>query len=116
MLQTWPKPPNLVREANSLEHQKCTVKQSPYDEVPAGAVPQAAQKEDCHKVDVRPAERDPAASERYVQIVSKPRGQRDVPAAPKLLNGMGDVGPAEILRKLKPEHAPEANCHVGVAG
>src|SRR6185369_8185939 len=75
-----------------LPGQKRAVEQSPQDEGPARAVPEAAQKE--RKQNIRQLTRRAAAiaSERNVDIVAQEAGQRHVPAPPKLGNGVRAIG------------------------
>ena len=103
-------------KSEPFEHQERAVEQAPDDEVPAGAVPEAAEEEHRDEVAVGLPRRHAVAAERHVEVVAEPRRQRHVPAAPELLDGVGDVRPAEVLRKAEAEHAPEADRHVGVAG
>ena len=83
----------------AFEHEERAVEQAPDHEVPAGAVPQAAQEEHDDQVEVRRAGRDAVAAERHVEVVAEPARQRDVPAAPELLDVSRDVRPAEVLRE-----------------
>ena len=39
-----------------------------------------------------------------------------MPAAPKILNGFGDIRITEVFGKIKPKNPPEADCHIGIAG
>ena len=62
------------------------MQQAPDDEVPARAVPEAAEEEHGDQVDVAARRADAVAAERDVEVVAEPGRQRDVPAPPELLD------------------------------
>ena len=39
-----------------------------------------------------------------------------MPAAPKILNGFGDIRVAEIFGKINAKNSPETDRHIGIAG
>ena len=83
---------------------------------PRGAVPEAGQAPDHEHVEQQPPDRlDPAAAEREVQVIAKPRAQRDVPPAPELRDRLGDEREVEVLQKVEAEHPAEADRHVRIA-
>src|SRR2546426_612194 len=82
----------------------------------ARAMPEPAEKEHGHEVDVRALRRHPVAAEGPVEIVAEPGRKRDVPAPPEVLDRIRRVGPSEVLGEAESEHAAEADGHVGVAG
>ena len=90
--------------------------QSPEDKRPACAVPQAG----CEKYEkpVEPRPRLPlsVAAERNIQVVAEPAGQRNVPAAPELLDGGRSVRIIEVFAEMEAEHASETDGHIAVAG
>ena len=90
--------------------------QSPEDERPARAVPQTG----CEKYEkpVEPCPRIPlsVAAEWNIQIVAEPAGQRNVPAAPELLDGGRGVRIIEVFAEMEAEHASETDGHIAVAG
>src|SRR5919204_113513 len=102
--------------AGAYDDQERPMEQAPHDEIPARAVPQSAEEEHRHEIAVHPTRADAIAAERHVQIVAKPRRQRDVPPAPEFLHGACDVRPAEVLREPEPKHPAQADRHVRVAG
>ena len=62
----------------------------------------------------QPVGRDVVAAEREIQIVARPGGQRDHPAAPELLHRLRDVRPAEVLGQAESKHPAEPDRHVRV--
>src|SRR5262249_11185435 len=103
-------------EAEPFEDQERPVEEAPDHERPAGAVPETAEKKDGDQVDIRAAGRATAATQRHVEIITEPGGQRHVPAAPKPLDGVRDVGPSEVLGEPEAEHPAQPDRHVRVAG
>ena len=101
---------------HALDDQERAVQQAPDHEVPARAVPQAAEEEHRDQVAVHPRRRHAVAAERDVEVVAEPGRQRDVPAPPELLHRVGDVRLAEVLREAEAEHPAEPDRHVRVAG
>ncbi len=88
----------------------------PEDEGPAGPVPEAAEQKHHRLVQALPGRAPPAAPQGDVQVVPEPGGQRDVPPAPELGDGGGDVGVLEVLRRVKAQHLSQADGHVAVPG
>ena len=71
----------------------------PGDEVPGGAVPEAAERHGQHQVDVGPHPALAVAAERDVEVVAQEARQRHVPAAPEVAEAGGAVGAVEVLRE-----------------
>src|SRR5262249_38601307 len=86
------------------------------DIAPTRPVPQAAEEEDGDQVEIQPPGRHAAAAQGDEKVVAQPGGERDVPAAPEVADGVGDVGVVEVLGQVEAEHPPGADRHVGVAG
>ena len=103
-------------EPGSFQNEKKAVIEAPDDERPFRAVPQPAQQEDDHQIEIRPVRAGSASAERDIEIVPEPGGQRDVPAAPEFGDRLGDVGIVEIERKIDADHQAEADRHIRVAG
>lgn len=57
-----------------------------------------------------------ASAERNVKVVPEPSGERDVPPPSEFGDRAGDVRVVEVFQKVEPEHAAQANRHVGVTG
>ena len=74
---------------------------APCDEVPARSMPETAQKEDHYQVEIDSRFRDPVSSQRNVEIVTKPRGKRNMPAAPEFLDRLRDVGIIEVFHEFE---------------
>src|SRR6185436_19037404 len=102
-------------ESRAFQHEEEAVIQSPRDEGPTRAVPQAAEEKHDDEIEVIARLRAAVAAERDVEVVAEPARQRDVPAPPEFLHRLRDVGMLKILEELKPEHLPEADRHVRVA-
>src|SRR5215203_2910740 len=102
--------------ADALDRQKHAVPRAPDDEIPACAVPGAAQQEHDPKIAGGRPEAAAAAAQRNVDVIAEPGRQRHVPPRPELLNRVGGVRIVEVLRKAEAEHARHADRHVGIAG
>jgi len=83
--------------------------------MPAGTVPQTADSPD----DIDVADNLPlvttAATQREVDIVAEPRGERDMPASPELRNATREVGVVEVAHQVEPKQAGTADGDVGIA-
>ena len=78
-------------------------------------MPESAQEEGGEGVQRVAQRRTAVAAEGDIDVVPKPCHQRDVPAAPEVAHGGGEVGSAEILHQLDAEEAGAAHGDVAVA-
>ena len=92
------------------------VEQSPENEGPADAVPEAAEEKDDDGVEVAGALPAGGVGEGEVDVVAEPVGEGDVPAAPEVGEVEGLVGAVEVVRDGEAEEEAEAHGDVGVAG
>ena len=99
-----------------LNHQKHRIIQSPEQEGPVRAVPDAGERPDNEDVQQLPRTSAAVAAEGDVDIVAEPGAERHVPAPPELRDAPGNVGVIEVLLELKAYHAAEADGHVRVTG
>ena len=90
--------------------------EAPGDERPPRPVPEAAEEHRQQQVPIRDRGTAPAAAERDVQVVAQPARERDVPAAPEILQRHGRVGRVEVERELEAEQEGDADGDVRVAG
>ena len=56
------------------------------------------------------------AAHRDVKVVANPARQGQVPAPPKILDAVRQIGMVEVLWKMETEHLANANGHCAVAG
>ena len=97
-----------------FQHQKYAIVESPYDEIPAGSVPEAGQQEDDDLISVGLPPAAAAPSQRDVYIVPEPGRQGYVPAPPEFPYGSGYIGIVEVLKEAEAEHLAHAYGHVRV--
>src|SRR5437764_6423795 len=86
------------------------------DEGPTSSVPQP---ESGHRYDEVPIGLpfcSAISAHRYVEIITHPARERDVPAPPKFANAGGKIRLLEVLRQFKTERVRGAQSHVGVTG
>lgn len=81
---------------------------APGDESPAGAMPEAADEHGDHEIAGGGAEAAATAAEGDVKVVAEPAGEADVPAAPEVLGGGGEVGVPEVVHQIEAEPASES--------
>src|SRR5262245_42022497 len=74
---------------------------TPDDKGPIGTVPQSAEQHRRHQVDIRSRTTLAVASERYVEVVTQPGAQADVPATPEVLKTLCQVRLPEIHHEVK---------------
>ena len=99
-----------------VEHARQPVQQSPEQEQPARAVPQAARQEHDHQVDAGAHCAFAAAAQREIDVVRQEARERHVPALPELADVQALVRRIEVERQLDVEHQRHARGHVAVAG
>jgi hypothetical protein len=92
------------------------VEESPEDERPADAVPEAAEEKHDDGVEVGGTLPAVGVGERGVDVVAEPVGEGDVPAAPEVGDVDGLVGAVEVVGDGEAEEEAEAHGDVGVAG
>ena len=51
-----------------------------------------------------------------VDVVSEPRGERDVPTAPELRNGFRQIGLTEVLHQVEAQYTGGSDGDIGIAG
>src|ERR1700745_2084374 len=90
------------------------MKKTPDDKFPRGPMPKACKEEHDQKVADRLPTATAVAAERDVKVISKPKGERHVPASPKVGNGSGGIGIIKIFRKGESQHESESNRHIGI--
>ena len=88
---------------------------APSHEIEAGPVPEATQKHGDDEVDVLPQLALAVATQRYVDVVANPTGQRDVPTAPEVGDARRPVRRVEVEREVESQQERDADGHVAVA-
>ena len=79
------------------------------------AVPEAAEHHRDNQVAIAPPLPVSAATERDIEVVAQPAGERHVPAPPEILDRDGGIGAVEVLREGDAEQQGDADRHIGVA-
>lgn len=99
-----------------FEHGEYALHETPYNKRPVRAVPHTGDKPHDEIVEYEAAFCFHArAAEREKEIIPEPRGQRYMPSRPKLGQCARHVRIVEVFEEVEAEHAPHADCHVGVA-
>src|ERR1700722_264025 len=101
---------------NTVNRQKQAVAEAPDDEVHARAVPDAADRHSDDDVSIYASDADPRATQRYVDVIDQPVGQRNVPVPPEFSDVGAAVRPVKILRNLNAEETRRTDGNVGVRG
>ena len=78
-------------------------------------MPKTAHQHDDGQVDVGPSIARLVATQGKVEIVAKEGGQGDMPAPPKVRDGIGLVRRVEVFWELETEHSSQSNRHVRVS-
>ncbi len=102
-------------EQQRLRNLQQTVQTAPDDVGQAASVPEPAHQKCDHQIQAVTPFRHPVAAERDIDIVSEPCGERNVPAAPELLDRKGEVGAFEIGHQIDPEQLGTADGNIRVA-
>ena len=85
---------------------------TPDDEVPRGTVPHT--REEPHHEDVQclvPT----VAAHGDIHVVAEETAERDMPAPPKVGDGIAAVGVAEVFVEVEPQTAPQSDGHIRIA-
>ena len=94
-------------EAQSFRDEERAVKQAPDDEVPARAVPQAAQEEHVTRLRYMPRRADAVAAERDVEVVAEPRSTARCASAARTPGRVSAMyGQRKFSGKRKPNIRP----------
>ena len=88
---------------------------SPADERPGRAVPKSGQEKDDPRIPEKLAERDATPPERDVNVVLKPRGERDVPASPEIRKGRRKVGTVKVEHRAEAKRHRQTACAVRIS-
>ena len=99
----------------TMHDQQQAVIGAPGDEMPGGAVPQAAQQHGDHQVAISLERPLAIAAKRDVEVVAQPGGEADVPAAPEITGIGREVGHAEVDRKIDAHQVGKPARDIGVA-
>src|SRR3954452_3322441 len=102
--------------ARMLHRETRPVVGTPGDEVPGGAVPEAAERHGDHQVGVGPEPPLPVAAERDVEVVTQEAGERHVPASPEVAKAGRAIRAVEVLRKDEAHQQRQPDRDVRVAG
>ena len=91
------------------------MKGAPYHEHPGSTVPESCHEHRDDVVDIHADGAATIASEWYVEIVAKPRGERYVPTAPEVGKAERTVREPEVVRKPETEYGCRADTKVAIA-
>lgn len=69
---------------------------SPYNKGIGSTMPETAHRKDNHRVEYPSGFAATVATEREIDIVTKPSSKRDMPPAPEIRYCLGEIGSAEV--------------------
>ena len=98
-----------------VETEEESVDATPKDEIERGSMPESTQEHRHEEIEVLTDFSVAIASKRDVEVVLEPRGEANVPTAPKLSNGLGLVGAVKVLGELESEQEGNTDGHVRIA-
>ena len=78
-------------------------------------MPEATHGEDDHRVEHPSGFAASVASERKIDIVAKPCGERDMPSAPKVGDGLGEIRSDKVGWQLNTKESSATDSHQRVA-
>lgn len=90
------------------------VQEAPDDKRPVGAMPESADSEGHHEVQVPARLGNPVSAHGIIDIIPELGGQRDMPAAPEFRDRFGVIRIVEILHQPEPEDPSRADGDVGI--
>ena len=92
-----------------------SVQETPNDEVPACTMPKSTDQKDDKCVANRFSKAHFGAAQWDVEVVLEPRGERDVPTAPKFGDIAREIREAKIAQQFKAEEFGGTECDVWIA-
>lgn len=102
--------------AQNAGHKKASVIKPPTNKCPISAVPQATDEEYNKRVAQLLCPRATTAAEWEINIIAKPRHQRDVPTLPKVADIARKVRVTEVLHQSDAEKATRTDCYIAITG
>lgn len=79
-------------------------------------MPETTHRENYHRVEHPPGFAASVASERKIDIVAKPCGERDMPSAPEVGYGLSKIRSDEVGRQFNAKESAATDSHQRVAG
>lgn len=92
------------------------IDEAPGKKGPVGSVPEAADQEDDEGVAQHLRKGAFAAAKGKIDVVTKPGGERNVPAAPEFGNVTGEIGVGKVLHQVEAKQPGGAQRNVGISG
>ena len=105
---------DLVPSGQLFKNDEKTVEEPPHDKIPGGTMPNASDKKDNEQIEEISRFAHPVSAQRNIKIFLEPSRKRDMPSAPELRNGKGDVRIIEVFEESESEYCPETDGHVGI--
>ena len=102
--------------AQNAGHKKTSVIKPPTNKCPISAVPKATDEKHEERVAQLLCTRATTATEWEINIIAKPRHQRDVPTLPKVADIARKVRITEILHQSDAEKATRTDCYIAITG
>ena len=99
-----------------VHHEEQAVVGAPDDEIPRRTVPEPPQKHSKKKITIGIQGRAPIPAQRDVEVVSKPRRQRDVPSLPESARAVREVRQAKVEHEVEAHQLRHAASDVRIAG
>ena len=100
--------------AQNTGYKKASVIKSPTNKCPISAVPKATDEEHDERVAQLLCTRATTAAEWEINIIAKPRHQRDVPTLPKVTDIARKVRVTEVLHQADAEKATRTDCYIAI--
>ncbi len=93
---------------------KSAMEKTPDQKGPVGAVPESADKEYDHDVDVFPECSLSVTAQGNIEVIAEPGRQRNVPPMPEFTDAPGKIGLSEIVHETKSHDLSAPLCNQGV--
>src|SRR5580704_172250 len=104
-----------VPEHESLNRKHESMERSPHYESPIRTMPEPSQEHSRQQITVCSRFASTTTAERNIKIISQPRAQADVPAAPKILQAGRQIRLTKINHKMKAQQLCAASSQVAIA-
>lgn len=99
---------------NFMDNQQNAMPSSPYHKKPRSSMPKSTQHHSYEQIEIGTDFASTIPAQRYIEIVSQPTRQRDMPATPELGNRTRLIGRIEIDFKTIPHKQGYADSHIGI--
>jgi len=100
-------------EEEFFDNDESAEPKTPYNEVPACAVPEAGKEPDDEEVEILVLS---VSAKGNIDIVPEESAQGHMPSSPEFRCGTGNIGIVEVFEEMESKDFSKTDCHIGITG